>query len=401
MLKEKNQRISTILAFALLPLSGFATDIYIPSLPSMGADMHISSIQVQLTLTLFLISYGTSQLFLGSVLDTYGRYRFSLGALVVFILASIVIAVTHNIYLIYVMRVIHGISVAIIVIAKRAYFVDVYKGTQLQHYLSMFTIIWSAGPIVAPFVGGYFQSTMGWQSNFYFLAAMAFIIAILEVIYSGETLRNPIKFHLKTINGLYIEMIKTTSFSLGILMLCFAYSMVIMYNMTGPFIVEHHFKFTPVVAGYCSLILGLAWMVGGFIGKALINRPFFSKLFVNIILQLVTVVLMIISVNFVTNIYSMVLFAFIIHVGAGFTYNNYFTYCLSRFPKNAAMSGGLTGGVVYVMLSILTYIVVTLIPAKDEHNLSYSYLVFILLSVVVMYVLFRMNRKPVDKELSL
>jgi uncharacterized membrane protein len=92
----------------------------------------------------------------------------------------------------------------------------------------------------------------------------------------------------------------------------------------------------------------------------------------------------------------MVLFAFIIHVGAGFTYNNYFTYCLSRFPKNAAMSGGLTGGVVYVMLSILTYVVVTLIPAKDERNLSYSYLVFILLSVVVMCVLFRMNRKPVD-----
>jgi hypothetical protein len=47
-LKPKNQAISTILAFALLPLSGFATDIYIPSLPSMAADMHISSIQVQL-----------------------------------------------------------------------------------------------------------------------------------------------------------------------------------------------------------------------------------------------------------------------------------------------------------------------------------------------------------------
>jgi MFS family permease len=400
MLQEKNKRISTILAFALLPLSGFATDIYIPSLPSMGADMHISSIQVQLTLTVFLVSYGTSQLFLGSILDSYGRYRFSLGALIVFILASIVIAVTHNIYLIYAMRIIHGITVAISTIAKRAYFVDVYEGTQRQKYLSMFTIIWSAGPIVAPFVGGYFQSTLGWQSNFYFLAAVALIILILEMIYGGETLRHPTKFHPKTIAGLYVEMIKTTTFSLGILMLCFAYSMVIMYNMTGPFIVEHHFKFTPVVAGYCSLILGLAWMIGGFIGKALISRPFFSKLFVNIILQLVTVLLMIISINFVTNIYTMVLFAFIIHIGAGFTYNNYFTYCLSRFPKNAAMSGGLTGGMVYVMLSILTYIVVTLIPAKDEHNLSYSYLVFILLSVVVMYILFRMNRKPVNTELA-
>jgi len=122
MLKESNRRISTILAFALLPLSGFATDIYIPSLPSMGADMHISSIQVQLTLTVFLISYGISQLFLGSILDSYGRYKFSLAALIVFILSSVVIAVTHNIYLIYAMRIIHGITIAMIVVAKRAYF---------------------------------------------------------------------------------------------------------------------------------------------------------------------------------------------------------------------------------------------------------------------------------------
>jgi len=389
----KNQRISTVLAFALLPLSGFATDIYIPSLPSMGADMHISSIQVQLTLTLFLISYGTSQLFLGSILDSYGRYKFSLCALVVFILASLVIAITRNIYLIYAMRIIHGITVAMIIVAKRAYFVDVYEGEQLKHYLSMFTIIWSAGPIVAPFLGGYFQSTLGWQSNFYFLAAIALIITVLEIIYSGETIKHRTEFHLKKIAGLYAEMIKTTTFSLGILMLCFAYSMVIMYNMTGPFIVEHHFKFTPVVAGYSSLILGFAWMVGGFIGKALINKPFFHKLFFNSILQLLIVVIMILSIRFVSNIYAMIFFAFLIHVGAGFTYNNYFTYCLARFPKNAAMSGGLTGGMVYVILSLLTYIVVAAIPAKDEYNLSYSYLVFILLSMIVMLVLFRLNRK--------
>jgi MFS family permease len=389
----KNQRVSTILAFALLPLSGFATDIYIPSLPNMGADMHISSIQVQLTLTLFLVSYGTSQLFLGSVLDSYGRYKFSTGALMVFILASIIIAVTHNIYVIYAMRIVHGIAVAMIVIAKRAYFVDVYEGAQLKHYLSMFTIIWSAGPIVAPFLGGYFQHTFGWQSNFYFLAALASIIAVLELLYSGETIRHRTAFRLKEIAAIYIEMIKATTFSLGILMLTFAYSMVIMYNMTGPFIIEHHFKFTPVVAGYCSLILGLAWMVGGFISKALIDRPFFGKLFINILVQLIVVVLMIVTAKFVNNVYVMIFFAFVIHVGAGFTYNNYFTYCLSRFPKNAGMSGGFTGGMVYVLLSLLTYVVVSGIPAKDQLNLSYSYLVFILLSVVIMLVLVGLRRK--------
>src|SRR3569833_1839806 len=86
-------------------------------------------------------------------------------ALIVFILASIMIAVTHNIYVIYAMRIVHGIAVAMIVIAKRAYFVDVYEGEQLKHYLSMFTIIWSAGPKEAPFLGGYFQQTNSRQTK--------------------------------------------------------------------------------------------------------------------------------------------------------------------------------------------------------------------------------------------
>ncbi len=395
MLKEKNQHISTLLAFALLPLSGFATDIYIPSMPGMSADMHISAIQVQLTLTVFLITYGTSQLFIGVILDSFGRYRMSLIALFIFTISCGLIAVTHNIYLIYLMRVIHGITVAFIIVAKRALFVDIYKGKQLQTYLSMFTIIWSAGPIVAPFIGGYFQHAFGWQSNFYFLGGLGAILFVLELIYSGETLTKPVEFNVKRIAGVYVAMVKTTSFSLGILILSFAYSMVIMYNMTGPYIIEHHLHLTPVVAGYSSLILGLAWMVGGFISKAVINKPFYRKLSVNIALQLVFVIIMIGSLNFVSNLYSMMFFAFLIHVCAGFTYNNYFTYCLGKFPDNAATAGGLTGGAAYVILSFLTYGVINLFPVKDERNLSYSYLVFILLSAVVMYILFRLNRRTV------
>ncbi|WP_241091145.1 MFS transporter, partial [Pseudomonas viridiflava] len=90
--------------------------------------MNVSSIQVQLTLSIFLISYGVSQLFIGSILDSFGRYKIGLYALLVFAAASLVIATTHNIYLIYLMRVIHGLTVGGIVVAKRAYFVDLFEG---------------------------------------------------------------------------------------------------------------------------------------------------------------------------------------------------------------------------------------------------------------------------------
>jgi multidrug resistance protein len=392
-LKQQNQGISTILAFALLPLSGFATDIYIPSLPSMASNMQVSSLQVQLTLSLFLISYGVSQLFIGSVLDSFGRYRLSLISLIIFAGASIVIANTHNIYLIYLMRVIHGFTVGTIIVAKRAYFVDLFKGDKLKHYLSLFSIIWSTGPIVAPFLGGYLQTVFGWESNFYFLAILAVILAILEYIYSGETLKYFSEFSLKKITSVYINMIKTASFSLGIVMLGLAYTMVMIYNMTGPFIIEHHLHLSPVIAGYSSLVLGFAWMVGGFIGKATINSPFFKKMATNLILQIAFVITMILSIQFISNLYSMVIFAFLIHVTAGYIFNNYFTFCLGLFPKNAGIASGLTGGITYVIVSFLSYSVISILPAKDEHHLSESYLVLSILSALIMFAVYRMTKK--------
>ena len=395
-IKVKHQGISTILAFALIPLSGFATDIYIPSLPTMAATIHVSEIQVQLTLTLFLISYGVSQLFIGSILDSFGRYKINLISLLVFALSCVVIANTGNIYLIYLMRIIHGLTVGAIVVAKRAYFVDLFEGDKLKHYLSLFSIIWSTGPIIAPFIGGYLQDAFGWESNFYFLGGLAAVLLILECVFSGETLKHATNFNLKGITEIYLTMVKTANFTLGIVMLGLAYCMVMIYNMTGPFIIEQHLHLTPVIAGYSSLILGLAWMTGGFIGKATINRPFFKRVVVNISLQVLFVVLMIISVNFISNLYSMIFFAFIIHVCAGYTFNNYFTYCLSTFPKNAGIAGGLTGGINYVIVSFLCSGLLHFIPAENERNLSHSYLVLILLSVAVMFAIFKIKNKGVE-----
>ena len=386
-IKNQHRGVANLLAFALIPLSGFATDIYLPSLPSMASTLHVSDIQVQLTLTLFLISYGVTQLFIGSVLDSFGRYKICLGGLVIFAVASIVIANTNNIYLIYGMRIVHGITVGAIVVSKRAYFIDLFSGEKLKHYLSLFSIIWSTGPIVAPFVGGYLQTSFGWESNFYFLAIFAAIMAVLEFFFSGETLVHFSDFNLKQCAAVYSNMIGTARFTLGLAMIGLAYSMVMIYNMTGPFIIEHQLNLSPVVSGYGSLILGFAWLVGGFIGKATINRPFFKRVLVNIGLQVLFVAAMLMSIRFVSGLYSMVFFAFIIHVCAGFTFNNFFSYCLSKFPKNAGIASGLSGGINYVIVSFLSYGIVYLLPAKDEYNLGFSYAALILASVGIMAIL--------------
>jgi multidrug resistance protein len=393
---EKNQGISTLLAFALLPLAGFATDIYLPSLPSMALSLGETSIEVQFTLTIFLISYGLSQLFIGSILDSFGRYRIGIVSLFIFAVSSFIIANTSSIWIIYCMRILHGITAAAVVVAKRAYFVDVFSGDRLKNYLSLFSIIWSTGPIIAPFIGGYLQASFGWQSNFYFLGGMAALLMVLEIYYNGESLKHFTEFSFRKIANIYVSMLSTVSFMLGLIVIGISYSIVMVYNMTGPFIIEHHLLFTPVTAGYCSLILGFAWMVGGFIGKATINRSFTKKLMLNLILQICFTLLMLLSIRLVENIYSLVIFAFLIHVGAGFAFNVYFTYCLSKFPGNAGIASGLTGGVMYIIVSVFSYGTVYLIPAKDQQNLSISYLLLISLMALVMWAVSKaIHRKPV------
>jgi MFS family permease len=265
----------------------------------------------------------------------------------------------------------------------------------LKNYLSMFSIIWATAPIVAPFVGGYLQSYFGWQANFYFLALFALTIFVLELIFSGETIKMPMLFSLKKIAHVYGSMIGTASFTLGIVMLGLSYSMVMVYNMTGPFIIEHKLGFSPIVAGYSSLLLGGAVMLGGFLGKATINQPFIKKLTINLALQLLFCVAMFASAFFTENLYSLVFFAFIIHASSGYTFNTFFTFCLSRFPNNAGIASGLTGGINYVIVSFLSYGIIAAIPAKDQLNLTYSYAVLISLSVITMFVIFKQYNKAV------
>ena len=52
----KDSRIgsNTIMALSLIPLSGFAMDVYIPSLPDMAVQLHTTPAAIQLTLSLLI-----------------------------------------------------------------------------------------------------------------------------------------------------------------------------------------------------------------------------------------------------------------------------------------------------------------------------------------------------------
>ncbi|WP_158554833.1 MFS transporter [Methylovirgula sp. 4M-Z18] len=373
---EENAGFGTFIAFSCLPLSGMTTDVYLPSLPAMSSAFHTSPSVTQLSLTFFMIGIGVTQFFIGNVLDSFGRYRTGVVALFLFVLSNVALIYSPNIWVVNVLRLLQGVCVGSVVVGKRAFFVDVFQGDRLKGFLSWFTIVWSAGPILAPFLGGYLQEGFGWQANFVFLAFYAGAILVLELLFGGESLRHRQRFHLPAIAERYRTMLTHSGFMLSVLNLVLAYSAIFVFSLSAPFIIEHTLQQSPVVTGYAALLMGFAWMVGGLIAKSQLHRGLIQKHAVIAAEMLgVAIVMLLISVG-TSNLVTLLLCCFLVHVAAGALYNIYFTECLTMFPKNAGLASGLAGGCAFLLTSVASYGVVAAIDVRGQGQLALAYLIF-------------------------
>jgi len=70
----KNRSLALILA-ALSTLGPFSIDTYFASFPELGNHFRVSEIQVQQTLSFYLIALAGMNLFHGALSDSYGRRR--------------------------------------------------------------------------------------------------------------------------------------------------------------------------------------------------------------------------------------------------------------------------------------------------------------------------------------
>ena len=106
-LETKHQFIATILAFAVIPMSGLATNIYLPSMPSMAEDLHLPEAD---TAYFNLLSYQLRYLtvLFRSSCRCFRALQDRIMALVLFVVSFWITGHTQNIYVIYLMRIVQG-----------------------------------------------------------------------------------------------------------------------------------------------------------------------------------------------------------------------------------------------------------------------------------------------------
>lgn len=374
-------------------------DVFIPSLPDMALQLHATPAAIQLTLSIFIISYGLSQFLVGALVDRYGRYLPNLVSMFVFSVASFAIAYSHSLQLIYIMRALQGFTVAVIVVSKRAYFVDVFSGEQLKKYTSLFSVIWAIAPIVAPFLGGFFQTQWGWWANFAFLGYFGLAFFIVECIIGGESMKTAQPLRLREVLRTYGSMLRTKDFTSGLMVLGLVYAMLLVYGMASPFLIENKLQFSPKVTGYCSLFSGVSVFIGGSLSRMLIQKPFFKKLIIANGVQLFSVAAMLLLTSIHQNLITLLLFVFLLHSTGGFIFNNLLSYCLIRFPQYAGKSSGLVGGGFSVVTSVFSSLLVNGIFINSQVWLGVAYGV-LALSVLVLLAVTKWLPETSKKEMG-
>lgn len=259
MTKENSKVFLLILLGMLTAFGPFVTDMYLPSLPSMGNYFHTTSSMVQLGLTTSMIGLAVGQIFFGPLSDRYGRRLPLLVAMGLFIVSTVLCLFSQNIHQFVAFRLIQGMAGAGGIVISRSIATDKYSGRELAKMLAIIGAINGVAPVAAPIVGGLLTDTIGWRGIFWTLLGLG-ILLLAACIRFRESLpyeRRSVEKWKDTFSSFGI-VLRDRRYVCYVLQMAFAQGVLFANIASSPFIVQQHYGFSAFAFSICFGINALA-----------------------------------------------------------------------------------------------------------------------------------------------
>lgn len=261
---------TTFFLLLLISLGHIATDIYLPSLPSIATYFQTNDTQVQMTLFSYLVSFSLAPLIFGPLSDHFGRKKVLAGGILIGIAASVGCLFAPTIQWLITFRFLQGIGLGAVLISSRASVSDLFTGKQLVKQMTLMTTLMPLAIAMAPTLGGVLQQKFHWQAVFLFLIFYMFLILIL-VNYRPESLKKQSHRKISQIFSTYRIHLKNYSFIVfGISFILPALGMFA-YLSVSPFLFQEVIGLSPAMYGSLSLYIGGSIMTTGYINLKLVK----------------------------------------------------------------------------------------------------------------------------------
>ena len=254
--------LSLVLA-GLAALAPFAIDTYLPAFPGLELALVASPLELQQSLTFYLLPYALMTLWHGAISDSIGRITTIKWGLGVFVLASIGCAFANNIETLWFFRALQGLSGGAGNVVARAMVRDLFEGPQAHRVMATVQMLFGIAPAVAPIIGGLLLG-IHWQAIFVFLALYAAISLWAAVRYLPETMPKEKRMPLsaKKVLSSYRLIFSDKEFNLVVLASAANFAAFFIYVLASPVFLVKQLGLSDQQFGYmfiptvCGMVLG-------------------------------------------------------------------------------------------------------------------------------------------------
>ena len=259
-MKAKRSEVKYIILLALLLGSQpVATDLYLPALPAIAAELGNPA----LTLTGLMLAFGFAQLILGPLSDRYGRRPVLLAGCAGYALASFAGAWATTLSSLVICRCMQGAAMAALVVCARASVRDLYAPTEgtrvLSRGLTGLGIVALASPLTGAITVAYFS----WHATFIALGVYGVIALAWVWFYYVESRPDIVPKDVNAISkSATIAVLKGPKFRAWTLMLIATYCTLFCFLLSSGFVYIKVFAFSPLACGLTLAANSIAYISG-------------------------------------------------------------------------------------------------------------------------------------------
>ena len=354
-IKPDTLAMTAMLAF-MTALGPLATDLYLPSLPHIGADLQAAPAAVQLTLSAYLIGFSAGQIVYGPISDASGRKPVLLAAFGIFLVATIACAMAVSIDMLIAARVLQAFGGAGPIILARTIVRDLYDGPRAGRELSMMGSIMGVTPVIAPIFGGFLQVAFGWRASFIAMALAATGLVAMAAIWLPETIRTRQSGGLspRAIFASYAAVARNRTYLVYVGLLALSYAGLFAFISASSFVMQGVYGLHEVAFGIAFAICSMSFVLGTLIGTRIVSRRGFDRtIAVGVALLMLGGVGQLLGVVLAPSVLvALIAPEMLFFAGIGLVLPQAMAAAMSPFPDRAGAASSLAGFVQMVFASV-------------------------------------------------
>ncbi|MEU4254001.1 multidrug effflux MFS transporter [Amycolatopsis sp. NPDC026612] len=333
-------------------------DMYLPALPRMANDLRAADSTVQLTLTAFIVGLALGQLVLGPLSDALGRRRPLLAGLALYIVGSVLCAVSPDAGLLVAARLVQSLGAAAGIVIARATVRDLYSGTAMTKFFSTLMLVSGLAPILAPLIGGQLLTWTSWRGVFVVLTAFGALLLVVVVFFLPEPSSQRSPARLGPVMRTYGRLVRDRSFAGYALASGLLFAAMFAYISGSSFALQGVYGLSPQAYSVVFGVNGVGIVLTGQLNGRLVGRvPERALLLSGLLLGVLGGAAVLVSVVTHAPLAVLLVSMFLLVSSIGLVTPNASSLALASHARSAGAASALLGVLQFVVGAVATPLV--------------------------------------------